>query len=321
MFKASSIVLVQNPEQQEGNENLSWYVLQLQEDIEFAETTLKGILKSVNRLIQKAEKQQPNNLMKLLAESRGFEGVEKFESHHVPPLVAEEYLNCWSLSLVTLTSIAMSLPNIQKNKVDWLVSGVSEGLVYVKLVEKTLNATDNHVSIQKAAETLWVEVEVYHKWLGNKLPKPKPKVNTLGHILQWLRDTAKNKANEVESKNDNFKYRSICANLMYRITETILLSYHGNNDEISQEELFALLSSMIADILAACLTNLPQVIAMKCHENAIEKREASVRAAAQLLGETTHIINSLQVRELPSLNPDELAFIDKWRAYLSDPFP
>ncbi|XP_042752024.1 uncharacterized protein LOC111896624 [Lactuca sativa] len=92
MFKASSVVLVQNPEQlQEGNENLSCYVLQLQEDIEFAERTLKGILKSVNLLIQKAEKQQPNNLMKLLAESRGFEGVGKFESHRVPPLVSEEY--------------------------------------------------------------------------------------------------------------------------------------------------------------------------------------------------------------------------------------
>lgn len=63
-------------------------------------------------------------------------------------------------------------------------------------------------------------------------------------------------------------------------------------------ELFANLSSMIADILAACLTNLPRVIVMKCHENAIEKREASVEAAAQLLGETTQIINSLQDREL-----------------------
>ncbi|XP_052620593.1 uncharacterized protein LOC111896630 [Lactuca sativa] len=296
--------------------HLSGYVLQLQDDIEFANRTLKGMLKSVNHLIQKAEKRQPKNLMKLLAESRGFDGVEKFDSHRVQPLLSEEYLNCWSLSLVTLTSIAMSLPNIQKNKVDWLVSGVSEGLVYVRLVEECLNATDNHVSIQKAAKTLWVEVEVYHKWLGHKLPKHKPKVNTPGYILQWLRDTAKNKANEVESQDDNSIYKFICANSMYRITETILLSYHENIDEISQEELFAELSSMIADIFAACLTNLPQVIAMKCHQNAIEKREASVQAAAQLLGETTQIINSLQVRELPRLNPDELAFIDKWRAYL-----
>ncbi|XP_042752022.1 uncharacterized protein LOC111905405 [Lactuca sativa] len=326
MFSASSVVLGQNPAQLGKNKDLRGYVLQLEDDIEFADRTLKGMLKSVNRLIQKAEKQQPTNLMKLLAESRGFEGIEKFESHHVPPLVSEEYINCWSLPLVTLTSIAMSLPNIQKNKVDCLVSGVSEGLVYVKLVEETLNATDDHVRIQKAAKTLWVEVEVYHKWLGNKLPISKPRMNTPEHILQWLRNTAKNMVIKVESmdirgQNDNSKYSSICANSMYRITETILLSYHENIDEISQEELFALLSSMIADILAACLTNLPQVITMKCHTSAIEKREANVRAAAQLLGEITKIINSLQDRELPSLNPKDLAFIDKWHSYLKHPFP
>ncbi|KAL7597449.1 hypothetical protein Lser_V15G28901 [Lactuca serriola] len=326
MFRATSTVLGQNPVHLGKDKDLRQYVLQLQDDIEFADRTLKGMLKSVNRLIQKAEQQPPKNLMKLLVESRGFEGVEKIDSHLVSPLLSEEYLNCWSLPLVTLTSIVMSLPNIQKNKVDCLVSGVSEGLVYVKFVEECLNATDNHVRIQKAAKTLWVEVEVYHKWLGHKLPKTKPRVNIPGHILQWLRNTAKNMVIKVESmdiqgRKDNSKYSSICANSMYRITETILLSYHENIEEVSQEELFAELSSMIADILAACLTNLPQVIIRKCHTSAIEKREASVQAAAQLLGETTQIINSLQDRELPSLNPKDLAFIDKWHSYLKHPFP
>ncbi|GKE60237.1 hypothetical protein Tco_1510604 [Tanacetum coccineum] len=72
---------------------------------------------------------------------------------------------------------------------------------------------------------------------------------------------------------------------MYRITESILLSYHTNIDELSQEDLFTELSSMIADILAACLTNLPQVIVTKCHENVIEKRESSVNATVQLLAD------------------------------------
>ncbi|KAI3523304.1 hypothetical protein L1887_01365 [Cichorium endivia] len=326
MFSTSSIVLGQDIEQLGNNKDLSHYVLQLQDDVEFADRTLKGISKSVNHLMQKAEKQQPQNLMKLLSTSRGFEGVEKFDSCRVGSVVLEEYLNCWSLPLVTLTSITMSLPNIQKKKVDCLVGGMSEGLVYVKLVEKNLDAIDDHVSIQKAAQSLWVEVEVYHKWLGHRVSKPKSRVNTPGQILQWLRDTAKDMFDKVENtdirgRNDNSKYRSICANSMYRITETILLSYNTNIDELSQEELFEKLSSMIADILAACLTNLAHVIAMKCHTSAIEKREASVQAAAQLLGETTQIINNLQIRELPSLNPDELAFIDKWRAYLENPLP
>ncbi|CAI9281625.1 unnamed protein product [Lactuca saligna] len=321
MFSAS----VHNTEQLGKDKDLSGYVLQLQDDMEFAERTLKGISKSVNRLIQKAEKQQPKNLMKLLTESRGFEGVEKFDSHHVPSLLSEKYLHCWSLPLVTLTTIAMSLPNIQKNIVDCLLSGVSEGLVYVTLVEESLNITDDDVSIQKAAKTLWVEVEVYHKWLGNNLPK----ANTTEQILQWLRDTGKNVVSEVERvertdigvPNDNSKYKSISANSMYRISETILCSYHENISQVSQEELFAELLSMIADILAACLTNLPQVIAMKCHTSAIEKREASVRAAAQLLGETMQIINILQDRELLSLIRNDMAFIDKWHSYLKDPCP
>ncbi|KAI3679382.1 hypothetical protein L2E82_51291 [Cichorium intybus] len=326
MFSTSGIVLGQNPAQLGKYKDLRRYVLQLQDDIEFAERTLKGISKSVNHMIRKAEKQQPQNLMKLLAKSREYAGVEKFDSLLVHYVVSEEYLNCWSLPLVTLTSIAMSLPNIQKKRIDCSVSGVSEGLVYVKLVEKNLNATDDHVSIQKAAKKLWVEVEVYHKWLGHKLPKPMSGVNTPGQILQWLRDTAKDMVDKVEStdirgRSDDSKYRSICSNSMYRITQTILHSYHTNIDELSQEELFVQLSWMLADILAACLTNLPQVIALKCHTSAIEKREASVQAAAQLLGETTKIINSLQDRELPTLNPDELAFIDKWCAYLKNPYP
>ncbi|CAH1422316.1 unnamed protein product [Lactuca virosa] len=94
MFRASSINLVQNTEQLGNDKDLSRYVLQLQDDMEFAERTLKQISKSVNRLIQNAEKQQPKNLMKLLTESTGFEGVEKFDIHHVQPLLSEEYLHC-----------------------------------------------------------------------------------------------------------------------------------------------------------------------------------------------------------------------------------
>lgn len=65
-------------------------------------------------------------------------------------------------------------------------------------------------------------------------------------------------------------------------------------EHISEEQLFGLLSSLIADILAACLTNIPRVITMKCHESAIEKREASVEVAAKLLGRTTQIIQRLE---------------------------
>ncbi|GKA02872.1 hypothetical protein Tco_0675653 [Tanacetum coccineum] len=316
MFSASSIVMGQYPEQQSNFNDLRRYVLQLQDDMELSERTLKSISKSVNRLMKKAEKQQPCNLVKLLSESKGFEGVGKYDSLRVPPLFEEDYLDCWSLPLVTLTAIAVYLPKIQNDIVDRLLSSVSEGLKYVTLVEESLNATDEYVSIQKAAKLLWLEVEVSNKWVGNNLKNHASEVNTAGLILQWFKNTAKNIVTEeqvidIRNVNDNSFYRSICANSMYRITESILLSYHTNIDELSEEDLFTELSSMISDILAACLTNLPQVIVTKCHESVLERRESSVNATVQLLGETTLIMNTLQDRELPDLDPAELPFIDK----------
>ncbi|MFS7960870.1 hypothetical protein Hanom_Chr08g00708131 [Helianthus anomalus] len=322
-FDASYKVSVKTRAQTQHNRDLSQYVLQLQDDMELAERTLTSISKSVTCLIQSAEKQQPNNLRKLLEESSGFEGVGKYDLHQVRE---EKYVDCWSLPIVTLTTIAVALPNIQKNMFDRLIRSVREGLTYVIHVEDTLNASEEYVTSQKAARALWLEVDVYHKWLGNKLRNPAHQVNTTKEIVQWFSDTAKNMITGVESKNkkgsdDSSVYISVSANSMYRITQTILVSHHTNIDQVSQEELFVQLSSMISHILAACLTNLPRVIAMKCHTSVIEKREESVHVAAQLLGETMQIINRLQNRELPNLNPDELPFIDKWRGCFLHNFP
>ncbi|XP_076953836.1 uncharacterized protein LOC143628037 [Bidens hawaiensis] len=314
MLGASNSVSVEGSGQPQHNKDLSLYVLQLQDDMELADKTLTCISKSVDCVIKRAEKQQPNNLMKLLEESSGFEEIGKYDVQCIPPLTKENYVDCWSLSIVTLTTIAMSFSNIQKTKVDRLLRSVSEGLTYVKHVEEMLNATDEYVTIQKAARTLWLEVDVYHTWLGNKLPNPANKLNTPKETVQWFSDTAEYIVTEnMKGSDDSSLYTSISANSMYRITQTILASHHADIDQVSQEELFVKLSSVISQILAACLTNLPRVIAMKCLTSVIEKREESVQTAAQLLGETMQIINSLQDRELPSLNPDELPFIDKWR--------
>ncbi|KAM0042912.1 hypothetical protein Hdeb2414_s0010g00335251 [Helianthus debilis subsp. tardiflorus] len=237
--------------------------------------------------------------MMLLEEFSGFEGVGTYGLNQVPLLPEEKYVDCWSLPVVTLTAIAVSLPDIEKDIVDRLLRSVSEGHTYVKHVEETLNATDEYKIIQKAARRLWLEVEVYHKWLGNKLQNTYYEVNTPIKIVQRFSDMAKNMVVEVESKNmkcsdDRLLHRSISASSMYRITQTILVSNQDNID---------------------------QVIALKCHTGVIEKREASVHTAAQLLGESIQIINSLQDRKLPSLDPDELPFIDKWRDCFMHPSP
>ncbi|GJZ48956.1 hypothetical protein Tco_0603146 [Tanacetum coccineum] len=90
-------------------------------------------------------------------------------------------------------------------------------------------------------QKLWVEVEVSNKWIGNNLKNHAPEVNTAGLILQWFNNTAKKMVTEVQSMdigstNDNSIYRSICADSMYRITESIIISYDTNIDELSQED-------------------------------------------------------------------------------------
>ncbi|KAJ0580373.1 hypothetical protein HanRHA438_Chr04g0166451 [Helianthus annuus] len=301
------------------------YVLQLENEKELAESTLKGLSKSFKQLIRRSEKKQPKNLMNLVKTktTKGFQGVRMFgnNDHHDQCSSSKvECRDCWSLAVVTLATIVLTLRMIKNMEVDSLLKSVREGLDYVTLVEKNLNATPEYVRIQKVAKRLWEEVDVYHIWLGIKLKDAASHVTTSAcqedatlQIVQFFSRKAKNKISEgVESKNGDAKFTSICANSMSRITETII----GDHNESQKKSFDELISSRIADILAACLTNLPQVIAMGCHTNVIEKREACVKAAAQLLGETKEIVETLQGRsmEVPSLKREDLPFIDKWHA-------
>ncbi|MFS7936828.1 hypothetical protein Hanom_Chr05g00420381 [Helianthus anomalus] len=113
---------------------------------------------------------------------------------------------------------------------------------------------------------------------------------------------------------------SICTNSMFGVTEMI------TSDKDSNERLFDELSSIIADIMATCLTNLPQVIAKEFHTNVIEEREESIEAAAILLGETKEIIKTLLESPLHDkcnaysrMSTNDLPSINKWRAHLSEP--
>ncbi|GKA57513.1 hypothetical protein Tco_0756701 [Tanacetum coccineum] len=302
VFWLVSLFGIQLRRQPAPNRDIRQYVLQPQDDMELSDLTLSYISKSVERSIQNAQKQQPSKLMKLLENFRGFEGVKKVDSLPVQSLPGLDYSNCWSLPVVTLATIALSLRKIQPRTLKNFLRGVNEGLVYVKLVEKSLNNKDELVRVQVAAERLWLEVEAYHKWLGNNLKDPDFRVKTAIQIIEWFNEKASNMETD------------ICANSMRCITKTVLFY---QNSEVSQEVLFFELSSMISDILGACLTNLPQVIALKCHTSSIKKREESVHAAATLLGKTMEIINTLQARQLPNLNPDDLPFIDKWRDHLT----
>ncbi|PWA42489.1 hypothetical protein CTI12_AA282680 [Artemisia annua] len=307
-------------------EDLRNYVLQIYDAMELAERTLKGISNAMNPFILKAEKDQSNNLLELLEKSTGFEGVERFDTNQVEPLLSVGLVNSWSLPIITLTCIAVALPNICKDQIDRLLESVGDGLSYSHLVEESLNTSSEYVNIRKTTMTLWHKVEWNCTWLENALSKNAFEGKTATEILKWFANKAKEIVIEI-NKSSNGKMveklpkELIAANSMYRIAQTILLRDQSNTEPLSKKQLFALLNGMIADILSACFTNLPRVIVMKCQESVIGKREASVKVAARLLGNTTKIIERLDKLELPSMDPDKMAYIDQWCIYLKQSIP
>ncbi|KAL0287358.1 UNVERIFIED_CONTAM: hypothetical protein Scaly_2767400 [Sesamum calycinum] len=305
--------------------NLSRFALLLDGESELPNGTLKHIIRQADKVIEMGEKQQPQNLIHCLNKFSNFRGVSEFDSSQVPSLHSQEPPNCWSLPLVTLTSIAISLPNVANNKkATQLMNSVSEGLSLVKLIEKTLYESDELVNFINAAEVSWVEVALYMKWQGMDLRKLSLKCQNSKNVLLEFSNNAKKTIENFKSTTNGFLMENplnwpaniIAANSMYRISQTILLSYQEENEQ-NDEGLFQRLSVMIADILAACFTNLARVIITKCHRNAIERREKSVHEAFLLLGKTTQIFKLLQQHEWPSLDHDNVVYIEEWRVFFS----
>ncbi|KAJ0691877.1 hypothetical protein HanPI659440_Chr15g0579791 [Helianthus annuus] len=309
------------------DEDLSMYVLQIDDGKELADKTLKGISKSVNSFISKAEKEQNNNLLELLDKFNEFEGVQIFDTDHVQSLLPAEFVNSWSLPIVTLTCIAVSIPNIHTHIAESMLRGVGEGLSFTHLVEESLNCSSEYVNLRKASMSVWHVVEYICKWLDNPLAKHVFNGKDATEIVKFFSDKAKEIVTEILASNDgeqpeNPPNELIAANSMYRITQTILLRFESNTESVTKKQLFSHLESMIADIFCACFTNLPRVITMRCHESVIEKREASVKVAAKLFGKTAKIIEKLEkCDKVPSMDEDKMAYIDEWRVYMKQSIP
>ncbi|KAH6795008.1 hypothetical protein C2S52_005485 [Perilla frutescens var. hirtella] len=305
--------------------DFSSYVLLLEGEAKLPEKILKNICNDVDKLIRIGEKDQPKNLMRLLKKSATFNGLRQFDSDQVLSLQSQEPPNCWSLPVVTLTSISIAVTNLTVDKVNQLLASVREGLSIVKLIEKTLDRNGELESIRKAADMVWVGVDLYGKWEEKDLRSTSVRGRTHRETLQNLANIAEKTVKSFTSEAEdiliqnplNWPVQVIAANSMYRITQTILVGNIKDNEHQTGDELFESLSIIIADILAACLTNLVQVITLKCHRNTINERKESVGRAAILLGECKEILEILQQHELPSLDLEKAASIDQWRASMA----
>ncbi|CAA2954135.1 Hypothetical predicted protein [Olea europaea subsp. europaea] len=303
--------------------DLTRYVLLLQGEPEIPKKTLKIIWNEVDRMTEKGKRQKPINLIELLHKSNNFNGARKFDNNRVPSLHSQEPPNSWSLPVVTLACIAIALPNVSNDNANQLVRCVGEGLTFLKLIDKILDKNGDFKVIRNAADVIWVGVDLNCKWQDKDLRKISLQSKTSKEPLEELSNdaerTVKRFLGEVNNflidKPLNWPIKIIAANSMYRISQTILLA-SGNKE--TDEGLFDHLSVMIADILAASLTNLPHVITKICHHNSQKERQNSVRQAAFLLGETEEILQNFQQREIPNLDPDKPAYNDELRTFIEE---
>ncbi|KAJ4872091.1 Uncharacterized protein Rs2_46262 [Raphanus sativus] len=282
---------------------------------------------ATNHLIQKGRKKQPQNLIELLEAtdpvSKGFEGILEFDCDEVASLTASgEPPNCWALPLVTLTSVASALPNINPFLVKKLVKAVNEALVYVKKFEDVLDTEGELANSRKAAEVVWLCVDLYHNWLNvdlQKLSKQQQRARPQ-EVFKELADIAKKEFDESWEKNMMLKpsrwpIKTLAANSMYRISHTLLKKYEARNIGTEDDTLFREVERMVSDIVAGCFCNTARVVGMQCLVTAVEVREASVREAAMHLGRTEKILEIVDRRCIPALSHLKVAKIDGWREF------
>lgn len=314
--------------QHNPNMSLRRYVIYLEGEEPLVDLMTENNCDATAHWIRMGEKETPQNLIKLLDQldsSSSFTGVQDFDSDKVPPLSPIEPPNCWALPIVTLTSIAIAIPNIDEKLIEQLVCGVDEGLKYVNEIENHVDEKKDLKHIRKTAEIVWSGVELYNKWLdvdlcklANQESDTEPEI-----IIKLLAEISKQKF--MEFANKDMMFMDIClkespsrwpikvlaANSMYRICKTLLLAPEKRQHETS-ERLFEKISAMICNILAAAFTNLQRVISSKCHQSRIEERDKSIRSAVLLFGKTKKILEILDRKRPEVSDHGKLVHIDDW---------
>ncbi|KAI5655694.1 hypothetical protein M9H77_32881 [Catharanthus roseus] len=301
--------------------DLNRFVLLLEGESGIPEKALRNIFTEGDRLILKGKKTQPKALLELLQSACSFNSLADFDNDQIPSLYSQEPPSCWTLPIVTITSIALSLPNINNEIADHLVKSVSQGLHYANLTQKYQDCSGNALHIQNASDILWVGVELYRNWVDLKLGNidgstSKEVIKELANLAERMVMEFKMNSNGQMENPIHWPVKIIAANSMYRISKTILRNCEDGNEMITDEQLFQKLSVTIADIFACCFTNIPRVITLKCQCSAIEDRERSVGGAAILLGETENILELVEQLQSSGIVPDQAASIDEWRVWV-----
>ncbi|CAN4099708.1 unnamed protein product [Withania somnifera] len=293
---------VTNSEAENLEEEISRYVLHLEGEEELIQV-MANKRDDTTCMTEIGRKQQPKHLMKLLQKLIDFRRVGKFDINQF--LQFQEPPVGWKMPIVTLTTIATTIPNIDHKMVDSLLLSVSQGLKYVSFIEDVLGTNGNLEKNKKAADIEWLELYLYRRWLDQDLQKMSLQGKTSKGILLNFASIAQNYVTGLKDENTKNDYirkpaKVIAANSMYQMSQIILEDSEKIDDQ-NEVEFFNYISVLIAGALGACLINMPCAIPIKCSASAIEKREENVQHAVHLFGEAEEIIKSLQQHEKVTL--------------------
>ncbi|KAL0736725.1 hypothetical protein Bca4012_012935 [Brassica carinata] len=308
-----------------SRQELASYVLHLEGEDELVDLMVMSNREATDHWVKKGRKKQPLNLIELLeattTKSKGFEGIKEFDSNEVASLAPSgEPPNCWALPLVTMTTIALALHDVKPCSIQKLLNAVNEALDSVNKFECVLDTGGELANLRKAAEVVWLGVDLYHKWFDVDLRKLSKQQRSPEETLRELAEAAKKEFSEswqmnllvcMKHKPSHWPIKTLAANSMYRICQTILLT----RDYGTVEALLRKLENTISDIVSGCFCNVVQVVSVKCLVTAVEVREESVRGAALHLGRTEKILEIVERRRLPELRCDQMKNIDEWRAF------
>ena len=170
-----------------------------------------------------------------------------------------------------------------------------------------------------AADLIWTSVHIDNRWLDEQLIVKREESGTKALLerlrrqanerIHWFMERSTQGLEKIHEVNPReWPEIMLAAVCMERVCGSILGQYEGDNRKLAEW-----VRLLIADILGACLTNLPQCVINACFCYKEEMRGNSVEDAARVLAEADEVLRLLIDPELAVLWPEERQQIGSWK--------
>ncbi|KAL5979827.1 hypothetical protein ACLOJK_038938 [Asimina triloba] len=298
------------------------FVLHLENEGRLVDQIMDACDLNVDRWIQEGSCKLLANLTELLEKASndhpGFVGEAQF----LTAKRVQKPSNCWALPLVTLTSIALAIPCAQGDRIkQQLREGLSEGLKYVRQVDKSLDSQGGQAKVREAADVVWQGVHLHNQWIDVDLAAFATERGAPKNVIERLANKGSSYEAEVESlvkgmgdmkSGLGWPPRALALYSMANICKSILTT-HSNFNIDDADALFKQLHVVISDMLGACLADLPRALYLQCHNSSMEAMDDRVMDAACLLGEAENILKALPTG---GLEVNEGKYAERWRSFM-----